>query len=333
MGNQTAAPRRRSRLVLIAIVCALVLLGAEAVTRARASALPPPLKWATTDLDRKVQQIEELREAGGASVVFLGSSTVDAGVDPSALSIPASDRPAYNAAVRGGTIRMVSTWAKEIAIPRLRPDVVVVGVASRELNENDASQRLREELFFDAPAVRHLLGNETPLLRAERTLESASALFKYRTWIRDPRYLKALFGVGAAPTVTQTAIGDYLAPDGQFLFFRSRTYKAKESFGELPGARSLSDAHRAALRGLLTFLRKNVERVVVVNMPVTRDYASRQPARQPAAFDAILRAEAARAGASYKAFGVWPTTDFADPTHTNAAGSKRLTARLATLVA
>ena len=191
--------------------------------RMRASALPAPLTWASPNLDRKIEQIDALSERGGASVVFLGSSAVDSSLDPSALKLAKSNRPAYNASVRGGTIAMVSHWARTVVVPRLRPDVVVLGVASRELDENGAFMSAIERKYFDAPAVRHVDGTENALQIAERRLESASTLFRYRTTIRDPRYLPALLGVGDAPA--ETGVEADVADDGQLQRFENRPYR------------------------------------------------------------------------------------------------------------
>jgi hypothetical protein len=319
------APRRRGRLLRIVIVAVLVLLAMEGVVRLRADALPPPLKWATLDLDRKETQIGELRKDGGASLVFVGSSTVDAGVDPSALGPLPGRRPAYNAGLRGGTIRMVSSWTRLVAVPRLRPNVVVIGVASRELNRNNELQRGREEAYFDAPAVRHLIGTETVLQQTERRLEGASAVFKYRTWIRDPRYVRAFLGLSEAPTVTQTAVGDYLAPDGQFRFFLRRPYNAATFNREHPAGVGVDPSQQSELRELLAFLGPRVDRVIVLNMPVSPDYVADQSDAHRTAFARVLREEARRIDAGYVEAGVWPTGFFADPVHVNQRGSTRLT--------
>ncbi len=322
------APAEKSRLprsVKIVAVVFLVLLAAEALVRVRASALPPPLKWATPDLDRKVTQIGALSARGGASVLFLGSSTVDAGVDPTLLDLDQTSLSAYNAGLRGGSIAMVSHWARAIAVPRLRPAVVILGIASRELAANDDEVAERERDYFEAPAVQHIVGKETALVRAERTLEDVSSIFKYRTWIRDPRYLRALIGIGDAPSVTQTSIGDYLAPSGQFRFFLGRRYSVESAATELRSGGRITDGQVDELARLLSYLRSRVDRVIVVNMPVTDDYVATQPPGERKRFDDILKAETDKIAATYLDPGIWPHDDFADPYHVNESGSRRLT--------
>ncbi len=310
------------RVAKILIVAVVLLLAVEGAIRLRSDALPPPLKWATPDMDRKVEQMRDLADRGGVSVLFLGSSTVDGSIDPSLMTLDGA-RPAYNGAVRGGTIRMVSGWATRQAVPLVKPAAVVLGVASRELNANDDRQQAREDAFFDAPAVRALRGDESALERAERILESASAIFKYRTRIRDPQYLKAFVGLGEAPSVTQSPFGDYIADDGQFLSFLRRPYNAATFLAEEPQRSDTDPEHIAVLRELLDFLKRNAKTVLVVNMPVTEDYITSRADHDR--FSRLLRAEVDRAGVRYIRPGIWPRTFFADPVHVNTKGSQRLT--------
>ena len=339
MGVTTAAPARpaaeeaphvrtRPRLARIALVTLLVLLGAEGAFRLRASALPAPADWAIPAIAHKYQQILDLERRGGASVVFLGASTVDAGLDPDRFPVKPGDRPAYNAAVRGGTMSVISTWAKHVAIPRLRPDVVVLGLSSRELNENDTPRAARERAFYEAAVVRELLGNATAWERAERSLERVSTLFRYRTKLRDPSYFPALIGTGELPATDANARNDYVGEGGELTAFARGRYAGAAFFKKQTKPLPIGAPQRAQLRGLLTYLRTYTPRVIVVNMPVTDDYVSTQTAAQRARFEAVLAAEAKRAGASYTTTGIWPTQLFADPTHTNGSGVQRLASEL-----
>ncbi len=306
-----------------------MLLGAEVALRLRASALPPPLKWANTNLDRKAQQIAWLSERGGASVVFIGSSAVNSSADPAGIRYPDDDRPVYNAAVRGGTPKIVSSWARHLVVPKLDPDIVVLGVASRELDANGPFLQDVEDQYFAAPAVRHLEGNETALQTAERRVESVSALFKYRTWVRDPGYLRVLVGMDEAPSVSAEAAGDPVAPNGRLSadFRPPRPYTTNFVSDRDPSLR-ISPAKRSSLRELLSYLERSVEHVIVVNMPVTEDYIDLQAEGQRELFDEILETEAERTGATYVDPGIWPRHLFRDPTHTNERGSQRLTTLL-----
>ena len=324
-------PAGRSRFAAIAVLVVVMLLGAEGIVRLRSSTLPPPQKWATPDLSRKEAQIDGRQDSGGASVVFLGSSAVDAAIDPSLLGNGPSERPMYNAGMRGGNSRMIESWAEHVAVPRLRPDVVVLGVISRELSGDDPVVEQRERDFFDAPAVKQLLGDESVLQKTERKIEGASALFKYRTLIRQDRFFRAMLGF----KVTGIEFGDYISPQGQFKVFLHRTYGRADSLRAEMRSFRVGSVQRDALRRLLTFLDARVRHVVVVNMPVPEDYVSYHP-RGRADYDVAtrtLKREAGRIGATYIDEGIWPTRYFADPVHVNAEGSKRLTEIMGKVIA
>jgi hypothetical protein len=344
MGTITAAPigadleqapptPKRRRLANVALIALLVLVAAEGAMRVRASALPAPADWAIPAIGHKFDQIRALEQQGGASVVFLGASTVDAGIDPDRFPVRAGARPMYNAAVRGGTMSVITTWAKHVVIPRLRPDVVVLGLSSRELNANDKPRAERERAFYEAPAVWDLLGKTSALERAEHSLESASALFRYRTKLRDPSYFPALLGFGDLPPGDVNSANDYVGEGGELTAFERNTYAGATFFKNKTKPIPIGTDQRAQLGDLMTFLRAEAPRVVVVNMPVTNDYVSTQTPAQRAQFEAILSAAAKGIGASYVKTGVWPTNLFADPTHTNGTGSKRLATVLAQPVA
>jgi len=196
----TPAPRAgRMRMEKILVVAVAVLALAELTVRARASTMPDPPRWSAPEIDYKEAQVERLQARGGASVVFLGSSVIDAAANPTLVASPGAARPPYNAGFGGGSVRMINTWATKVAVPRLKPDVVVLGLASRDLNPNDPEQVRLEQDFVAARAVKELTGRASSLDRAERRLERSSALFKYRSQLRRPQFFANFVGVGHAP--------------------------------------------------------------------------------------------------------------------------------------
>lgn len=327
MGLSTA---RRMRAVAV-LLLGLVLL-AELGVRARAASMPDPLRWSAPELQYKEQQIHRLEGRGGASVVFLGSSVVDVGVDPTLVPQPRGGRPVYNAATGGGSIAMIDTWGERVAVPRLKPDVVVVGLVSRELNPNDPVQASLERSFLASPAVRELQGTETFAQQAECHAEQWSTLYKYRTLLRQRRFLANVVGNGSAPT--RHARSKTTADDGQYQGFLQLRYNGASAAQFR--ATALRDfrvgaGQLATLRHLLTYLKAHVPHVIVVDMPVTATYVSLHPhgRADQEAFDRALAAEAAAVGARLVRPGVWPEDTFADPAHLNGNGARRLTTMLA----
>ncbi len=317
------------RMFAMAAVIAVVLLIAELAVRVRADVLPARAVWANPEMQAKELELDRLQDRVPASVVFLGSSAMDVAIDPSALRTPPSGGLRYNAAAMGSTMQITSTWARYVVVPTVRPDVVVLGVTSRELNGSPEQDRIDAQ-FVNAPAVRHLLGMETLLERAERRAEEWSALFKYRTVLRERRAVGALFGLNAVKREFED--GEIVAPDGQVVAYLGRQYRLR------PGAElfftrgTLANFHvgaeqRAFLGELLSFLESRTRHIVVLNMPTTQVYVDYHPRRRADWDDyrTALKQEASRVGATYLEGGIWPLKYFADPAHLNERGSIRLT--------
>ncbi|HEU5082085.1 MAG TPA: hypothetical protein VFU14_02005 [Acidimicrobiales bacterium] len=320
------APAHRGRWVQAGRVLLGVLLAvlvAEGAVRAAADRLPDPQRWSTPETQYKVDQI-----AGRAGVrtVAVGSSVVDVALDPEALG-----PDAYNAALGAASIGMVDTFTRQVVVPRLDPEVVVVGVSSRELNRNAPEQRRIEADFLDAPAVRELLATESTLDTAERVAGEVSALVRYRSVLRDPESW-----LDPQPAWDDTVT----SADGLYLGFLEESYEAGPAVlrrlrrGPLH-AFEVGDRQVATLRALLSDLRSQGRRVLLVATPVTRDYVDLLPGGQAdhERFTALAERVARRAGAEFVDAGVWPERLMADPLHVNRAGVQRFSDLIATALA
>jgi hypothetical protein len=224
---------------------------------------------------------------------------------------------------------MIDTWTRDLVLPRLHPDVVVIGLTPRELNPNDPKGAALTRAFFDAPAVKHLVGDESTLESAERHLESWSELFRYRTYLREPRYLGALVGIGHPP-----GPGYYSAlvgPDGHFLGFLNAPYNNSPAVRAQFHNNGLRDyevgaAELARLRRLVETVKASGATPVLLSLPVSPDFEQLLP-RGRADRDAAIAALHSLADAEGMPFldtGVWSRAYFADPGHVNARGSARL---------
>ena len=190
-----------------------MLIATEGCVRLAADRLPIAQLWSAPEMPVKEAQMDELASDGGASVVFLGSSTMDAAADASSFRIDGATRPAYNASTGAGSMRTIDVWGRMVALPRLAPDVVVIGVVSRELNRNDAQQALNEANFLDSTATRRLLGTETLLQRVERRVASVSAVVEHRSVLRQPRRVWETLRTGE---YRSGEFGEVVAADGQY---------------------------------------------------------------------------------------------------------------------
>jgi len=303
--------------VLVGVLVAVVV--AEVGARAAAGRLPEPQRWSTPEAQYKVEQMAGRR---GVEVAVVGSSVVDVSIDPTRLP-----RPAYNASLGAGTIRMVRTFALDVAVPMLDPDVVVVGVSSRELNGNARGQRELEDEFFRAPALRRRTGTESMADVVERVAGEVSYVVRYRSVLRDPGRW-----IDPQPSWDERSTRH----DGLYLGFLDAAYRATPEVL----ARTRGDAlHRftvgrqelAAFRSLVQRLAADGRRVVVVVPPVSADYVRAYPrgAADHQRFLDAVAAVAGPAGAPLVVAGVWDDSLMADPLHTNREG----TARFSDLVA
>ena len=181
-----ARPGRRGVLVTSA-VAVIVVLVAELVLRTL-PALPPPIVWNDVEVDQKAETMERHRAAGErAPVVYVGSSIIDAAIDPElvASAYPRARR-GYNAALEGADGTSIAGWTEEVVLPRLAPEVVVVGLSPRELNDNGRNQQEFADTFFASRGWRDASGRASLADRLSATAEERSALARSRSRLRDP---------------------------------------------------------------------------------------------------------------------------------------------------
>jgi len=312
----------------VLVVALAVLCLSEVAVRARADSLIEPQLWSAPEQTYKSDQISALAEKGGASLVAVGSSTVDAAFDAHKLTPSISGRPSYNAATGGGSLPIIAGWSEFEVIPRLKPDTVIVGIVSREMNPNDPKQQGFTRDFLASRAFRHLNGTENAMQVVEQRVEDASALFRYRTILRQPRYIQNFLGFGDAPR--NGSYASVVNSAGQYTSFLPHgfhnTPAIEKQFRSAGLYRwELGQTERGTLSHLLRYLRANVKNVLLVSMPITPVYVSWSPNGQADidVFNAEMRRQADANGAKFLDTGVWPTDLFADPGHVNRAGSER----------
>lgn len=329
-----AGPFGSRRLLGVLLIALVVLLAGELVVRVRADALPPNQTWFGPEMQYKSRQIDTLEQHGGASVVFIGSSNLDAAGDTRFFTETPSNRPVYNASTGAGTLTTIDVWSERFALPRLQPDVVVIGLTGRELNPNNPAAAQLERDFMHAPAVLHLQGRESTLETAERHLESWSYLFRYRTSLRQPRYLEKVIGLGSAPGPNAYSVR--VGPTGQYLGFLNAPYDAGPNVRRQYVNQGLNEftvgrTQTLTLLRLVKYAEGQGANVVLVDMPVSPDLISYYPHGQADASraHATLQRIAQATGSRLLDPGVWPARYFADPGHVNRAGSERFSGYLA----
>lgn len=296
-----------------------VVLGGELGVRAIDHRLPEPQRWSTPETQFKVGQMNVV---GAVELVGVGSSVVDVAFDPTAVG-----REAYNAALGAGTMGMVSAFTRDVVIPALDPETVVVGVNPRELNANAPGLADIERRFFDAPAARETFGHESLLDTVDRLAGEISYLVRYRSVLRDPDNL-----IDPKPPWGGAITGS----SGMYRGMLDAEYNGgPEAIRRLRNGPlhdfELGERQRAELHALLEELRTDGRRVLLVTAPVTDDLVAVYPGGRADHDRFVLAMEtlAREVGVEFLATGIWDESLMADPLHTNGAGARRFTEMVA----
>lgn len=270
----------------------------------------------------------ESRELAGqdTEILFLGSSTTGAGFDPN--QVP--DRKAYNLWWAGAGTDALDALADEIALELFDPEVIVIGISSRELNDGRISANL--SVLNDAKralAWRRIAKNDL-LTRSEILGGKSSALIRNRTDLRRPTNWVAWLGSSGE---TEAVVMD---ETGRMLRYRERTEPIISEVDEIREAQALAGfalggPQAAGLRRLLQTLEDR--RVVLVFVPTSNaDYAPLHPNGVDDILAARDLAESIASQANVEFVDATDMADdrslFGDANHLNQRGSEMLTLRV-----
>jgi hypothetical protein len=310
-----------------------LLLLAELGVRAAAPKLRDPLLWPDWEAQHKVAAMDRLAERGGASVVFVGSSMVNAGIDPALMTrVLGEKRPAFNGALNGADMRVIEAWTRNAVVPRLRPRIVVIGFNTAETNDARESTDLYDA-FVASPLGRVASEQGGVLARVDSWLIEHSYLARYRRVLRHP--VDAIVGHDAAEDRQR------VGPLGRLLvlnMFQTRPYTSGlagqlGNFNRAFANYSVGGPQLRALERLVRSLREQSIGVVLVRMPVTPDVIPRHTAGQ-ADRDELTRTLSAFVRRNRLQLldmdARFPSTSlFVDPVHLNAEGMEMLTSLVA----
>jgi hypothetical protein len=318
---------RRTSLAVIFTCLALAVI-AETTVRVVAPHLATPNLWNNWEATNKVKAMDALGPRGGASVVLVGSSMMNAAGDPAALSrLIGAKRPVFNAALAGMTARLLNFWTLRVVVPRLHPRMVVIGVSSRELN--DLAKAGDFEAIRSSFEGRRLTNGLPPTQRVLTLGERYSYTVRYRSLLRTPSQWftseaeRPLFQVGPLGQSARS-ISKLDRPYGVFEQ-RVRGSERVPAFNPYAvGGREIT-----ALRDLATSLAKADIRVLIVEMPVSPDLAGfhQHGADDYRRFEQAVAATAADEGLPL--LNMSPSfpdrTTFVDTQHVNRIGRERFT--------
>jgi hypothetical protein len=263
------SPRSRRRTwPVVVLATAIVLVGAEATARALSSRLPEPLRWHSWETQLKVQQMDRLAQRGGADVVFLGTSLMNVGLEPSVVTPKLRGRSLYNAALNRGIPKLMVPWATRTVLPRLRPSLVVIGLSSNDVNDLSPGLQGFYELAASSPGAIREWGGGNATQRLESTVTDASALFRFRTVLRKPGDALKTIRRGT----TRTRESGFVDPRGSLKILRNKHIapgrEAEAASADALRRFRIGSVETGALRELVAAARRTGADVMLVVMPV-----------------------------------------------------------------
>jgi hypothetical protein len=310
------SPRRRGPVARTLLAAVLVLMALEVSAQIVAPYIPPPGNWGTRDLDRAAT-LAARAAPGPVDVLLIGSSTVKVGFDDAAYSSALGEATVVNAGFDAAAPSSFGLFAEEYLLDTVDPATVVIGLNSRDFNDNGLNQADVLQRYLDSTGRLDHRG-ELPLTRrVDRRLSSWSAFVEHRETLRQPREVLDLIDkvrAGPPPPRDGYAVTDAFASGQRSLVLLDFTIGGEET---------------AALTRLVGEIRRRGAHVVLVDMPIIADDYG---ALHPNGVGDIADYRQALADVA-RDLGVpvlwandlgWDRSDFRDPIHLTQAGSERL---------
>lgn len=330
--EQTNPPEtRQHRWRRVAAVMVAALLAAEMAARAIEPMVPTTGGWPTAQIAAKVEQMTELAASTDINVVFLGSSSMDQGINPLTFNSRSNGLASYNASLNGLTMRSLELWTLEVVLPTVDPEVVVIGVTTRELNDGAASAQ--PGLLERLAASRGLDEFSTGDLQLISRAEGLFALLRIRESLRRPlSVVMRLFDQDAGDI--SGLPGPYgMRTPGE----RDFSYDFSERWRHEWATKDMRDfemggSEYEALKRLVGEVRNQGRQVLLVSLPVSSDYVLVQPGGVTSLEE--LRhllsdvAESQNATVLHTS-AAFHTRDFRDPAHLNPVAADEFTASVA----
>jgi len=332
-------------------VAAGVIIAAELAIRAAAPRIAHLLVWRDWECQHKVAAIESLAARGGASVVCIGSSPMNSAFDAQHFTeLARLGRPAFNASLNAATIRTLEPWTREVLLPKLHPELLILGLNSSEVNDNNIVGERGFKMFQSSLGVRRLRRSTATIgQRLILWLEERSFLVRYRHFLREP----GSWGMKIPPSVRlrrlmKDAKGPFRRNRGETMsvtpfgmlhalaYFEGVPYQLTDrvikTWKQIVVDYEVGGHELAALRRLVESTRSAGTAVLIVLMPVTQDWIDVH-ADGRSDFDRFKRALDDFVEESGVAFvDLMPLlterSDYADAVHRNSGGRKHYTEAL-----
>lgn len=255
------------RSLILGFVVVVILL--EGGARLLAPHIPGQLIWDTQFTQDKAEQIAEL---GRVDVVYVGSSVVNAGIDPDLVADHSRFESGYNTAIPSTTPSTWKIWMRDIGYPELCPEVLVVGISVRDYN--DANVGIPFDLKSYLPSAGRLaLYGEFTSATVEQQIGRYSAFVRIRARLREPEKVARFLLTGRVPGWPATV----LTPDGRYTGWDDNAfaYPAADSVEQLVTKVfvdfSVGGAEDQAVRSIVDDAQALGARVVIVRMPTMNE--------------------------------------------------------------
>jgi len=257
---------RRPKAFLIALAVILVV---ELIAQVLARGLPNP-DWNFPQTDRKVGQMEAMAATGEtADVVLVGNSSVNAAFLADDLEAESGLGSFYNAGLDGSSMRLTEDWTLNVVVPLTSPEMVVIGLTSRDLNDASASNAEVFDKYFTSRGRARFMGEDTLGQRVQRALSGVSALVRISPFIRDPASLVTQYNPGGPNT------GEFILPGEEY---NPRPLDVTRTRERALNDYALEGIELDSLTRLVQELKSQGIEVVIVEMPyVAEDYLELHP--------------------------------------------------------
>lgn len=263
--------RRKNEGIVTTTSFITVLLLAELGARAISGGVELTGIWTSGEAAIKVEQMEQIADRGETvEVVIVGDSMAAAGIDPRRFT-QSSGVTSYNAAWAGMPLRTTVPWTLDVVEPLLRPEVVIVGVQTRTLNDKTPSSDWRHRTFLASPGYKQAaagLGGQ-----AEGLIEHISHFMRYRRSYREPsKLLGSNAGRGRNQKASKKVIGEQGLRIEENVTFKPKLRWMQEGFGRELAEFSAGGIEFEALLTLHHDLSERGVRMIVMSMPITDVY-------------------------------------------------------------
>ena len=312
---------------------ASVLVLVEALSRFVSPSLPvDPGKWPRIEIAQKLDQMRTyVNDRKEVDVVFAGSSMVAGGFDPLEFN-DITGLKAYNAAFAGSTMKTTALWVRDVVEPLMEPEVVVVGLQTRELSDTGTKNDDMNEDFESSPGYKESMSSVGSRLAG--SLERVSYFLRYRRAFRTP---SVLFEADGKEALRNTKVRQEIGPWGTRIM-EPGVYRATDKF--LSGIREktfldleMGGEEYGSLVDLASELEERDVGLVVVSMAVTDDYwgTHEDPDAARDEYHRLLDRLVDRAGVTViDAEDAFSTTSvFRDPVHLDVEGRAAFSEMLA----